>query len=526
MRTRLTRNLVVMCASALLTCLHFAQPVEAQLLKPVKTESGLVAGVKSASSNVVAFKGIPYAAPPVGDLRWREPQPPLKFESTYLANKFCASCIQNVRGSSPPWTDEFMVRGAVSEDCLFLNIWTPAKKTNQKLPVLLFIHGGAFREGSGSIAVYDGEALASKGIIVVNVNYRMGVLGFFTHPELTKESPNHASGNYALLDQVAALQWILRNIAAFGGDPRKVTIAGQSAGASSVHALTASPLAKGLFIRAIAESGSTYNTGTNTAKLADAEQNGVKFAQAKGAASLKDLRGLTVDQLTQAVQGINFGLIVDGWFLPESIPAIFAQGKQNDVATLTGLNADEGSSSPTYGKTTLAAFKEQAQTSYKEQSESFLKLYATESDEAAGKISKEVARDRGMASMYLWAKSRAATAKTNAYTYYFSRGIPWPAHPEFAAFHTSEIPYVFGNLKVLDRPWSIIDRQVSENMSSYWVNFIAKGDPNGKGLPIWPAFNPNQKVTMELGEAIGARPLTSLEKIAFFETFLTKPVQR
>ncbi|HZX72840.1 MAG TPA: carboxylesterase family protein, partial [Cyclobacteriaceae bacterium] len=485
-------NLGRVSTMALFSILCFSQSAKAQLVKPVATESGLVSGVKSSTTNVVAFKGIPYAAPPVGELRWREPQPPVKWEGTRVADKFCASCIQNVRGSSPPWTDEFMVSGAVSEDCLFLNIWTPAKKTNQKLPVLMFIHGGAFREGSGSIAVYDGEALANKGIIVVNINYRMGILGFFAHPELTSESPNHASGNYALLDQIAALQWIKKNIAAFGGDPKKVTIGGQSAGASSVHALTASPLAKGLFVRAIAESGSTYSTGTNTTKLADAEQNGVKFALAKGVASLKDLRALSIEQLTQTpVQGVNFGLIADGWFLPESIPAVFAQGKQNDVATLTGLNADEGSSSPTYGKTTLAAWKEQAQNNYKDQAEYFLKLYVAETDEAAGKISKEVARDRGMVSMYLWAKSRAATAKTSAFTYYFSRGIPWPAHPEFAAFHTSEIPYVFGNLKVLDRPWSIIDKQVSENMSYYWVNFISKGDPNGKGLPIWPAFNAN-----------------------------------
>ena len=497
------------------------------LPQPVQIQNGKVEGIKSANSNVVVYKGIPYAAPPVGEFRWKEPQPPLSWEGVYVADKFCSSCIQNITGARNPWTDEFMSHDSISEDCLFLNIWTPAKSSSDKLPVLVYIHGGAFNEGSGSILVYDGEELAKKGIIVVTINYRLGVLGFLAHPELTKESPNNASGNYGLLDQVAALKWIKTNIAAFGGDPGRVTIDGQSAGASSVNLLVASPLAKGLFTGAIAESGSSFSALNSGTKLADAEASGLKFAEAKGAKSISDLRSMSYKELTAALpQGtapIRFGAVVDGWFLPEPINVIFSKAGQNDVPIITGYNADEGSSSPAYGKSTLKEFKESASARYKEQSSKYLSLYNPTTDVEAGLISKEAARDQSRVSMFLWAKNRAKTAKTNAYTYFFDQAIPWPEHPEFGAFHTSEVPYVFNNLKMMDRPWTKADSTVADMVSSYWVNFVTTGNPNGNGLPVWTKFDSTSTTTMRLGITPGPIPVAEGAKFDFLNNFISRP---
>lgn len=407
-----------------------------------------------------------------------------------------------------------MVQNEASEDCLSLNVWTAAKGTSEKRPVLVWIHGGAFYEGSGEIITYDGEELAKKGLIVVTINYRLGIFGFFTHPELTKESPQHASGNYGLLDCVAALQWVQKNIAAFGGDPSRVTIAGQSAGAAAVHTLTASPLAKGLFHRAIAESGS--GIGRRTKDLPAAEQDGVKWAEAKGATSLKELRAKPAADL---MGGARFGPVVDGWFLPADTAAIFAQGKQNDVPTMTGLTADEGSSAPTYGKIKADEFTKQTQQRFGAQAEVFLKLYPSNDQTQSGLSQKQSARDQGLVSMYLWATERAKTAKAKAYTYFFTRGIPWPEHPEFAAFHTGDVPYFFANLKHLNRPWESVDRRLSETVSAYWVNFAKTGNPNGKGLANWLAFDAAQAVTMELGEKIGARSVAEKVKQDFFTQY-------
>jgi len=489
------------------------------LNQPVQTQQGLISGVLLENSNVTVFKGIPYAAPPVGDLRWREPQPPIPWEGVRIADEFCESCIQTLSRSRPPWTEEFMVQDTISEDCLFLNIWTPAKKATDNLPVLVYMHGGGFTEGSGSIAVYDGEELAKKGIIVVTINYRLGLLGFFTHPELSAESPNHVSGNYGLLDMVAALQWIQDNIAAFGGDPERVTIAGQSAGAMGVHALIASPQAAGLFGGAIAESGTSFAPGRASTRLNDAEEAGVRFAEMKGATGIADLRAMSVEQLLAPVEGAmlpRFSTIVDGWFLPDDILKIIAEGRQNDVAVIVGGNADEGSSSPAYGKTTLQQLTEQAERIYGDRATEYLGLYHATTDEDAGLVSKEASRDQSRVSLFLWADYRAKTARTPAYTYFFSRGIPWPEHPEFAAFHTGEVPYVFNNLKMLDRPWEAVDTMVADVMSSYWANFVATGNPNGPALPEWPAFDSNNQATMQIGEDIEPIPVASDDAFVFY----------
>ena len=482
----------------------------------VKTDGGLLEGV-AMPSGIRVFKGIPYAAPPVGDLRWKPPQPAKSWAGVRKADKFSDSCMQALRRTGYPWTKEFMVQNDASEDCLGLNVWTGAKAASEKRPVLVWIHGGAFYEGSGEIITYDGEELAKKGLVVVTINYRLGIFGFFTHPELTKESPNHASGNYGLLDCVAALQWVQKNIAAFGGDPNRVTIAGQSAGAAAVHALTASPLAKGLFHRAIAESGSSVTRRTR--ELSASEQDGVKWAEAKGATSIRELRAKPAAEL---MGGARFAPVVDGWFLPADTATIFAQGKQNDVPTMTGLTADEGSASATYGKIPPEEFTKQMQQRFGAQAEAFLKLYPSSDTTQSGLSQKQSARDQGLVSMYLWAAERAKTSKTNAYTYYFTRGIPWPEHPEFGAFHTGDVPYFFANLKHLNRPWEAVDRKLAETASSYWVNFAKTGNPNGKGLPNWPAFASAQQVTMELGEKSGVRPVAETEKLTFFTQYFVK----
>jgi len=493
---------------------------------PIHTDAGLISGVSTSTSGVRAFKGIPFAAPPVGDLRWKPPQPALKWDGVRKADRFGPSCIQRLAGELLPWTKEFMAQGEISEDCLYLNVWTGAKSQSERRPVIVFIHGGAYQEGSGSVAVYDGEKLAERGVILVTINYRLGVLGFLAHSELTKESEHHASGNYGLLDQIAALQWLKRNIGAFGGDPARITISGQSAGAFSVHNLISSGIARGLFSGAIAESGSSASPPAMLS-LSDAEKGGAAFAEAKRARSVKELRALTAAELMGGSNtGIRVAPIVDGWCLTDLPASIIASGKHFDVPLLTGFNADEGSASRTYGKLKADEFLKQVRERYGEMADEFLSLYPSSSDEAAAIAQKQSARDRNRVSMHVWASARAKTSTTAAWTYFFTRSIPWPEHPEFASFHTSEVPYVFGNLHRLNRPWESVDRRLSEAMMGYWVNFAAKGNPNGKGLTRWPEFDARKPVTFELGERIGPMQIADPAKSKFFTNYFASPISK
>jgi para-nitrobenzyl esterase len=369
--------------------------------------------------------------------------------------------------------------------------------------------------------LYDGAELAKTGMVVVTLNYRLGVFGFLAYPELTTESPHHSSGNYGLLDQVAALEWVKRNIRSFGGDPGRVTICGQSAGAFSVHALTASPLAKGLFQRAIAESGSSL-AGLPTSTLAAAEKSGVEFAEEHGAHSLKELRALSPEQLmaqkSPPGMGLRFAPIIDGWFMPEDPHEIFAQGKQNDVPMITGFTSGDSS---TFAPPRLTAeqFRAQAAQRYGSMAAQFLKLYPGGTDDEAKQSQIESGRDRGRVSMYLWALQRNKTSKTPVFTYFFTRAIPWPEHPEFGAFHSVELPYVFRNLSMMKRPFEPVDYQVSDTISTYWKNFGANGNPNGDNLPHWEAVTPKNAITLEIGAHTGEMPVAPEDKLQFWTSY-------
>jgi para-nitrobenzyl esterase len=479
----------------------------------VHLDTGLISGVSGSTPEVRVYKGIPFAAPPVANLRWRAPQPAVHWDGIRKAEKSGPVCMQNAAGPAAQPT---------SEDCLYLNVWTTAKSGAERRPVMVWIYGGGFTSGSGSVPGYDGDALSQKGVVIVTFNYRLGAFGFLAHPELTKESDRRASGNYGLMDQVAALEWVQRNIAAFGGDPKKVTIFGESAGAISVADLLASPQSKGLFIRAIGESGAWMGLGVAPARrLADAEEADVKLADALGAKSLAELRLVPGDAVLKASRGS--GPIVDGWFLPEAPDKVFAQGKQHPVPVLVGSNKDEGTFflQPAGGE----RFTAQSRQRFSDSAETFLSLYPTASDEEANASQLTAFRDEAAWAMRTWARLQTK-AKSKAYLYYFTHEPPVAADGKGGgrgrgATHTAEIPYVFQNPG--NRPWTDADRQLSDTISSYWVNFAATGDPNGRNLPKWPAFDENKNPNpMVLGDKVEVGPGADTAHLKFLQSYYEK----
>ena len=466
----------------------------------VVVEQGKLQGTSNGDNTVRIFRGIPFAAPPVGDLRWKAPQPAANWKGIKQADKFGSACLQtNVFG------DIYFRDAQPSEDCLNLNIWIPAKPASAKLPVFLWYYGGGFVAGANSEPRYDGESLAKKGIIVVEPNYRLGVFGFFSHPELTKESGHNASGNYGLLDQVAALQWVLKNIAAFGGDPHNITIGGESAGSLSVSGLMASPLSRDLFQKAIGESGAFFSGPTGGLRpkpLAENEQAGVKFAESLGATSLAQMRAKPADELLQAAAKINrgfiFGAVVDGYYLPADVLTIYAEGAQSHVPLLAGWNADEGKMMVLFNpqKPTAKSFAEKAHERFGDQADQFLKLYPAATDEEAVLSAQALASDDFIAfSTWKWIDMQRKTGGSPVYQYHFEQvpktkpgamAGPIPAS-ELGSKHAGEIEYVFQTLKSqAGVPWTDDDFKVSDAISSYWVNFVKNGNPNGNGLPDWP----------------------------------------
>lgn len=453
----------------------------AQTLPVVQTDAGKVSG--TFAGKVRSFKGIPFASPPVGELRWKAPVAIKPWRGIRECQSFGPSPMQPKPAPFGPWTWPYLIEPEpISEDCLYLNVWTPAEKAGRKLPVLVWVYGGGFTSGGSSCKIYDGEALAAKGVVVVSFNYRVGIFGFFSHPELSNESGIGASGNYGLMDQIAALQWVKRNIASFGGDPANVTIAGQSAGSMSVNALVASPVAAGLFQKAIAQSGANFTRTSPT--LEEAEQEGMRLA---GGASLSRLRSLPPEEIMS--KDVNMrGPVVDGYVLPKQIADIFQSGSSNTVALLTGWNLDEGLM---FGPPKKAVeFRREIGELFGSDSASALTCYRASNDEQAARSQLELSRDRTFAMQnFIWAKTEADKGN-KVYVYRFARKVPAAGELErYGAYHTGEVPYVFDNLRFGDRPYDSSDRKLASMMSAYWVNFIKTGNPNASGLPQWPIFD-------------------------------------
>ncbi|MGB6432371.1 MAG: carboxylesterase/lipase family protein [Candidatus Acidiferrales bacterium] len=456
----------------------------------VRTASGLLEGATSADGKVRIFKGIPFAAPPVGELRWRAPQPVAAWTGVRKATEFGARCMQ---GNIFP--DMVFRDSGPSEDCLYLNVWTPANSAAARLPVMVWIFGGGFAAGSTSEPRQDGEVLAKKGVVIVSMNYRLGIFGFFAHPGLTKESGHNASGNYGLLDQVAALEWVQANIAAFGGDPRNVTIFGESAGSFSVSALMASPLSRDLFERAIGESGAFLGKTPVAKSLADSEADGEKFGESIGAKSLDALRAVpAADILATAMKETDFRSWpnVDGYFFPEDPHAIYASGEQSHVPLLAGWNRDEAAYTAIFGNAdpTAANFIARAHEIYGDDADALLKLYPAATDAQAVRSAQDLATDRFIAfGTWKWIDMQLATGGSTVYRYEFDDALPQPAGvASRGAYHSSEIEFVFEALPSKNLPWRPDDEKLSDLMSTYWTNFAKTGDPNGAGLPEWPAY--------------------------------------
>jgi para-nitrobenzyl esterase len=521
----------------------------------VHTQSGLVAGIAGRNPDIAVFRGIPYAAPPVGPLRWRPPAQPLPWTGLRRADSFGPACPQ-------PGT---MAQGLPqSEDCLTLNVWTGAKRrAGEKRPVFVWIYGGGFIGGTGASPEFDGESLARQGVVVVTFNYRVGVLGFLATPELSQESGHNASGNYGLLDDIAALQWVKRNIAAFGGDPAAVTIGGQSAGAGSVGFMAMSPLARGLFRAGILESHARHPGDTELRYLSvshrmlpEAEAAGTAYATEHGAPTLAALRAMPWQDLIKGSDTIDakvetgsdgkpplFRPVVDGWVLPATYAETFARHAQNKVTIVAGNNHDETGAVPDTAieplrlhppvpragmpqvNVTLAAYLAAAHRKFGPMADQFLKLYPATTDDEAAHRNNEAAHDMSRVSTWLWGQLWTPGSPLPVYTYFWTHAPPGPDHDMRGAFHGSEIAYVFDSLDVVNRPWTDQDRRIAHQMSAYWANIIAHGNPNGPGLPTWPRYAPQIPRVMELGDHFAPIPVAGADKIAFWKRFFASQPQ-
>ena len=500
-------------ACAVLAVIQF---VSVSVAQRVVTESGALSGVSESGLSV--YKGIPFAAPPLGDLRWRPPVPAAPWTGTRKADAFAPACMQDgvsMPGETPP---------AVSEDCLYLNIWSPAK--GDHLPVIVWIYGGGYINGSASMPLYWGDRLARKGVIVVTIAYRLGPLGFLAHPELTRESPHHSSGNYGLMDQIAALEWIQRNIAAFGGDPKNVTVAGQSSGAMSVSILMASPRAKGLFQRAIGESGGLFEPVQLAPKylLANAEPDGEKYAASLGATSLHDLRQIPASKLTGNAGGICHP-VIEPYLLPVSPYEAFTSGQQNDVPLLIGSNADEARALVDVTHVKASTFDSDLQQSFGALPPPLISAYPHATDAEAKQARLDLERDLRFAwDMWAWTRLQAGTGKSSVYYYSFTQQPPFPAgsvYEGWGASHFAELWYVFDHLDQAPWHWTAADRKVAEEMSSYWVNFAKSGNPNGPGLPQWPAFTNTDSKVLYLGDPTIIGGVANINSLKVFDAVYT-----
>jgi para-nitrobenzyl esterase len=502
---------------------------------PIKIDSGLVHGTTAGvNNNVQVYRGIPYAAPPVGQLRWKAPQAVKPWKGVRNCADFGSSCLYVPYGagslwSGPEWDDP----AEQNEDCLYLNVWTGAKSPDEKRPVMVWIHGGGLTRESGSVPAYGGANLASEGVVSVTINYRLGPFGFMAHPDLSKESEHGSSGNYGVIDQISALKWVQRNIASFGGDPERVTIFGESAGSWSVCFLTATPLAKGLFHRAIGQSGGNFGPMVHLSEdrhgQSAAEKTGLAFAKKTGSkdkpASLKELRALPAKEILS-----KFGKMprshnapnVDGWVFPDEVAAIYEQGKQNPVNVIVGSNGDEGtmfigSNVPD----TVEAFKRYAESKYGNMAGEFLKAYSVSKDsDVREAYIASVGDDWFTWQMRTWARLMA-TVNTKAYQYHFTREPPIPDSESYGSYHGAEIVYVIGNFHLASFKQQEADKRLAETMSGYWINFAKTGNPNGEGLPEWPAYDSKNEYYMEFGDTIQTGQHLLKERCDFFYKYYT-----
>ena len=500
------------------------------ITEPVRVEGGLISGTASTDGKSRVFKGIPFAAPPVGPLRWRPPQPVIPWSGVRAGDRFGPACIQ------PSLPNDAIMRllsfadgepeCEQSEDCLYLNVWTPANAADEKLPVIVWIYGGAHRVGAGSHPISGGEGLGRKGAVVVTYNYRLGGLGFLAHPALTAESG--ASGNYGIMDGIAALQWVKANIAGFGGDPDNVTIFGQSAGAADVNTLMAAPSARGLFHRAIGSAGARLNGG-NGGKMqtrAEAEAFGVKLMDELGAKTAEEMRKVPADKMF-GPRGI-WQIIVDGQVLREAVQSTFAKSQQAKVPLMTGFNAQEASPYPIPEIQTAEAFVAHAQKAYGDQASAFMNMYPARSDDDAKALSYKVARDRHFGwGPWKWSKLHTETSSAPTFMWFFDQQAPMPASLKlreavppggYGSFHGSELWYAFDTQQTKNWAWTDTDRKVADAMSSYLVNFARKGDPNDGTLPRWPRFEPGESRAMIFGAKIGEAPLANRAAMEFFDS--------
>jgi para-nitrobenzyl esterase len=479
----------------------------------VMTEQGKVRGKTLNGGKVKAFLGLPYAAPPVGDLRWKAPEPPAKWKGERDAASFGAHCAQN-----HVFDDMVFQDSGPSEDCLFLNVYAPAGSTaKSKLPVMFWIHGGGHKAGASSEPRHNGDFLPTRGVVLVTINYRLGVFGFLATEDLAKET-NGAAGNYGLLDMVAALQWVKANIKKFGGDPDNVTIFGESAGSSAVCTLMASPMAKGLFQKAIGESGGALSDTRPSNSLEAREKEEGEWVTSLGVTSLQELRALSTAKILDAVKSKtsdDFPTVVDGKLLTEPVADTYAASRQAHVPLLAGWNRDENSSLA--NGMTVEKWKAYAAEHFEEGAEEFLKLYPGETDEQASRSAAGYGSDKFIAfGTWKWIEAHRKTGESPVYRYHFElAALPSKYHPYTAAFHSDDIEYIFGTLDT--RPGETIrpeDRKLSEQMMSYWTNFAKTGDPNGPGLPEWPRYGKNDEL-IHLDSTITSGPDTLRPRYEF-----------
>jgi para-nitrobenzyl esterase len=489
----------------------------------VRTEAGLLEG--TAEDGLAVYRGVPFAAAPVGELRWRAPQSAPHWSGVRRAHDFAPSCMQELR----PNPSIGNTRPRTSEDCLYLNVWSPARMAHDAMPVMVWIYGGGFVFGSTAVPLYSGEELAKHGVIVVSIAYRLGAFGFLAHPDLSAESPHHVSGNYGLLDQIAALQWVQKNIAAFGGDARRVTIFGESAGGISVSMLAASPLARGLFAGAISESGASFGSvrvpplpGENMPALADAERTGIAFARQLDVKSAADLRNLPAETVQAAKSSIgDFWPTLDHWVILDDQYKLYQNGHYDQTPILIGTNSNEGA---IFGTPASASdFVSAVHARFGPFAEDLLNVYSP-TETHWRQSSMDLNRDAAFGwHAWTWARLQSVSGKSKAFLYYFDQAPPRAPQSPYSgaagAVHAEELIYVFQHINRSDLTWSTQDRAISSAMAEYWTNFVKRGDPNATGLPRWPAFSVDDARVMYFDDYPRAEPVPNQEKLDILDKY-------